>query len=1304
MTLFLVLTLLAESGKALEGRPMALSAEGYIFMTTPSGVYRFDKNALEWSVLTVKNGLPQNLVTTLGVDEGLLWVGTDSGLAVADLKLLNFRVVDTSTIGGIGFDADYVYAGGPAGILRYDKYKDQLELFETGAAVRDLVLVEDRIFAATDSGLVVFNTRYEKTEATPYEISEPLKHIVTTNFSLFFLGNQNCYQYHKTTRGWRRFDGFKANDYAVRGDSVWVATDDEVMIYDDVLGGWSRYRQEEWLPAPRITALSVTAGYLVFGSEQGIIVVDNKNRTWKKYNLANGLVEESVLRIVEEGGEIYLLSPGWLQRFDRKGDWKRLKIEGLQVAKEGLFTVDEAGGHINLSNDVKATLQGRISGQYEMQDTMVLKSETIDSRFMLGRTGGRLLAAYYDDTEKQRKLYGAVYQDPKGIVARASAGKLRSEFYKSGLIPPGSYLGGSGRLETKVAALTMAGGAKRSAFTADYFTGNSTNRLLSIEDIAYLKNVFFAVDTIDPQIDFESESLFVDNRVALDNDENTRLGQRIAGLVGDFDPRHRGIDYAVDYARGMIRFLTPLADSAVVVIKFSGGQEAVLQGRGQDSLELKNHYQLGAIEILPRSLSIRIFDTTNVEYPLDRFGLDNNRDGAVDDEYVNYFNGILRFPARRPFPDTVYQSTPASCYRMMISYRSKMSTYQLSQAPVVTNSEEVILDGVSVRRGIDYIIDYSTGNVVFLEKGRVLTKSEIEVRYEYEYPEGGTSSDTAVLGGQLAVAPGGGFEFVPGFYRSGEQQVANVVSEWELKRPALGLRLVPEIGINADDSRAKGGRVSAFGSLRRLRLNSIVETYEPAFKAFGRRTSRYGELTSRYYLYSKYEFSDFVAVDGSYDRRQAEDTVAGSQFDRETGVGGVYFNLPSLPVLTLGGGQRTYSGDLPQPQEKRYSGHASIDYSVPPGVARRARLSNLKLGGSFSAEMITEPGEMDLWEENRILSASSTLPLSNDIGVYYRGVDEREVGTSLPLEKGDNFRLTSRHDFIPGIYVANSYELDDGLALAQEDRLLSLDHSLLSMAKIGPGAWFPDLSFINFEVSYGRSMTASVSGPGLSRVFFSLMIPEQGDILYQGLSNSYTFTADLRPASSLIISPAYSLARGETGYWDGLTRFVEHNLSPKLETYLGPNTTLTGQYFLKDEERAGISSRVSNNPVAEWQNRWSRTIRTKTRLSVRREVYNEGNIEQTDDDVSPSVQFGYYDDRFFKEFEFLTTLGLSYGRTMNGVTSEEMRVVPVFELNMRPTTFFVVNTSFQPTYTYDLGDPDLSEFDPYLKLKGTLQF
>lgn len=168
--------------------------------------------------------------------------------------------------------------------------------------------------------------------------------------------------------------------------------------------------------------------------------------------------------------------------------------------------------------------------------------------------------------------------------------------------------------------------------------------------------------------------------------------------------------------------------------------------------------------------------------------------------------------------------------------------------------------------------------------------------------------------------------------------------------------------------------------------------------------------------------------------------------------------------------------------------------------------------------------------------------------------------------------------------------------------------------------------------------------------------------------------------------------------------YLDQNFTPKVELSLILNSLVTFQYFLRNEERKGVSTVRSDNPVAEWEQRWSPAFRTKLRMSARKEIFTQARIREEDEDLSPSVQLRYYNDKFFKEFEFITTLGATYSRETNNLESKTIQFLPVLELNMKPLTFFILRASFQPNYTYDLTNQTNNRFSPYFKLKTSLQF
>ena len=83
-----------------------------------------------------------------------------------------------------------------------------------------------------------------------------------------------------------------------------------------------------------------------------------------------------------------------------------------------------------------------------------------------------------------------------------------------------------------------------------------------------------------------------------------------------------------------------------------------IKGKSLRGTESRRVYSLGNRNISPRDYRITIvrqgggesFDIGNAEIPyIQIFGLDQNGDGSVDPEFIDFDRGLLTFPDLRPF-------------------------------------------------------------------------------------------------------------------------------------------------------------------------------------------------------------------------------------------------------------------------------------------------------------------------------------------------------------------------------------------------------------------------------------------------------------------------------------------------------------------------------------------------------------------------------------------------------------------------------------------------------------------------------
>jgi hypothetical protein len=304
------------------------------------------------------------------------------------------------------------------------------------------------------------------------------------------------------------------------------------------------------------------------------------------------------------------------------------------------------------------------------------------------------------------------------------------------------------------------------------FTGNNRRRVPQpIADINPIRRTYYQplADTAESQralpIQVGSETILVDDRNAGNNDDNTNLNETVSNpyapvnsdsFTGDFDELDAGEDYSINYRTGVIRFKTNIQNNAVIAVSLTTNDGTSLsnfmikhpsENDFFDRYHLLNRYQLASRNIIrndpDRVLEIR--DPTDSTRPnggqsySQLLNVDQNGDGVIDDQFIDFELGVLRFPDTQPFtssalPDTnptVY-GPPANREAYFQIYQEllvKENTYTLG-VNVVRNSEEVTVDGQTLERGQDYTIDYQTGFISFFDHIEIDDETTIEVTYE----------------------------------------------------------------------------------------------------------------------------------------------------------------------------------------------------------------------------------------------------------------------------------------------------------------------------------------------------------------------------------------------------------------------------------------------------------------------------------------------------------------------------------------------------------------------------------------------
>ncbi len=170
------------------------------------------------------------------------------------------------------------------------------------------------------------------------------------------------------------------------------------------------------------------------------------------------------------------------------------------------------------------------------------------------------------------------------------------------------------------------------------------------------------------------------------------------------------------------------------------------------NMMMRNVYPIGTTGMVS-NLSVDIYrvihggddenlDPTTQKTYLKILGLDLDSLPGIDINYVDLAHGYIFFPQTRPFdspqlptrvPEIYDKATltpdEGRKYYLRITYEKPQSGIQLGP-DVVESTEVIVVNGVTMQRGVDYDVNYDTGIVSF--KPSVNVPSDAKIEYSYK--------------------------------------------------------------------------------------------------------------------------------------------------------------------------------------------------------------------------------------------------------------------------------------------------------------------------------------------------------------------------------------------------------------------------------------------------------------------------------------------------------------------------------------------------------------------------------------------
>ena len=439
-------------------------------------------------------------------------------------------------------------------------------------------------------------------------------------------------------------------------------------------------------------------------------------------------------------------------------------------------------------NEQKTVTRPKSSGLFEINQQLQVR--------MQGKVGNKInVNVDYDDTKEDRQDISVVYRgDPQEVVQNIAFGDINLSLPSTEFVSYNKQLFGiRADLKTKKFSFTFIGSRTKGQTKTKQFTGNTQFQATDISDISYLRRKYYDLTFGNPArlpLEPNSEAIYIDKQqqavadgITIFNMTADDLDIQTSTYTGKFERLNPGLDYNIDYIKGILTFNRALDSQEVIIIDFknssgfklsenpssantgSGGSGNFKLIKTQNDIyinnnsetgwqrELKTYYSIGQMNIVRDdgrgSFSLKVQDLTR-----------NNVGSGLSPQqtypetiHVDFEQGIFYLDKQFTLdnstePDTqIYAPSPVSKRLIRVEYYHRFKTFML-EPNIVTHSDFVTIDKVKLRRNESYFIDYDSGFITFYHPDKIKSDSAITITYEVA-PFGGAGS-LSLIGGRVS--------------------------------------------------------------------------------------------------------------------------------------------------------------------------------------------------------------------------------------------------------------------------------------------------------------------------------------------------------------------------------------------------------------------------------------------------------------------------------------------------------------------------------------------------------------------------
>lgn len=1217
-----------------------------LWLGTPAGLYQYNSSDDSYKRFPIPGKTINPEIRQLFYYKEWLWCVLDTGLAALQVRLNDWIVFDSTnglpsnTITGIDFQDDYVWASTPNGIARFDLLIEQWERYGTERGLTSLRVLETRtlgddLWIMTADELSSYSPQFERWRH--FEVSSdstgPLSRMFLLGDEIWLVCSRGIVRFSTQLQQSQNFllpylSADRLIELFLEDTRIWAISSDGLFFYEKQSGVWREFEGNPSLRGVSLTSAGIAAEQIWIATPSNTLLWDRVNRTWEILDYSSGIsgagfasvYADGVLTLLFRGQDVeYRKSTGNPWRIFFFGE-KGSRISRGNVLSD-MFDNPE-GGSLALKDyrwnwqGTRVTLLTNGSEQYNDNGSRTAPefshAQQYDVKSQIEIPGGRRVTGFYNTIDFTEAKYGVRLRgNDSDYVREFTWGDFRREQGMSPFTVPTEMFGtnlwlqyGAKTERFKRSLLSARGfsGDARSRRAYQQFKGATTDFSTTIPDKGFARNQYFALTGLPRGATPEQLEILVDDGDYSTNTPQTLLKTTIGGLTGDYD-LWIPVEEFFYYDRGKaVRIIRSVAPSYRIVARYRIGQsvfESVIQDGSASSSMEENFYSLGAEKILPYTLTIAIRDSLGAETPLSAFGLDADADGRVDDAWIDYQNGILRFPVSHPFPAEIYgQANAQSRYSIIISCRTEVPLLALKNQDLVRQSETVWLDDLQAVVGNDYVLDYTNGTLLFVREGLINPDTRIEVEYEYyDY------NSSKLYSASLATSPSDQI-FTQVEWQRLERDSTDILTIFgELRQPlgSFDVRLIPGALYQMEQGSVTGRNVEALLSSSWLRVRSKVEDFDREYRNSYHPQAIFGDIRRRWQVFTSVDVSDDLRLTGDL-KDAAGFQDAGAPSDR-SGSASLLFHRQNFPATQLQvQSVRTGIGD--STLQKRFVQNL-LEYQLPESWVSAVSLKNVKLEqflryGRQSAAYLGGYSKEEFLQTYYRLTTILTDQFQ--AAFFYRcnsATDLSVEGKRSPVSGSE--RLLADIAFNEWRFLQVNARMENTLqqyyhrSSGQDDYALRQFYQ--ANFRISPGSIWDELSSLFFEVNHNVSLAQSGQSEGsVGAWLWRLSTPEREGSASQSLLRASYVKNEFRPSAQWLLQSLFEWTTQDLSAGGSALQRRFWRLNEKLDWKAGLSTRIILQYK-KNRQDLGYKRVSTDHEPSIWvEHRWTTDIMTVAQI------------------------------------------------------------------------------------------------------------